>query len=201
MVYEVALKRVLDVILATMGLVATAPIWIAVAIAIKLDSHGPSMFVQERVGIRGRSFRFYKFRSMTNGAEKRKVELNHLNELDGPVFKVRADPRVTRVGRLLRRSSLDELPQLINVLRGEMSMVGPRPATPDEVAQYRPNDLIRLAVKPGLTCWWQVRGRSTLDFDTWMDFDREYAYGLSFWVDMQILVRTVGAVIGGRGAY
>lgn len=199
--YQTTLKRLIDVVLAILVLVATLPIWLVIAVAIKLDSHGPSMFVQERVGLRGRSFRFYKFRSMTNGAEKRKVELNHLNELDGPVFKVRADPRVTRVGRLLRRSSLDELPQLINVLRGEMSMVGPRPATPDEVAQYRPNDLIRLAVKPGLTCWWQVRGRSTLDFDTWMDFDREYAYGLSFWVDMQILVRTVGAVIGGRGAY
>lgn len=199
--YQTTLKRLLDVVLATLVLVATLPIWLVIPVAIKLDSHGPSLFVQERVGLRGRRFRFYKFRSMTNGAEERKVELNHLNELDGPVFKVRADPRVTRVGRLLRRSSLDELPQLINVLRGEMSMVGPRPATPDEVAQYSPNDMIRLAVKPGLTCWWQVRGRSTVDFDTWMDFDREYVYGLSFWVDMQILVRTVGAVIGGRGAY
>lgn len=199
--YQTTLKRLIDVVLAILVLAATLPIWLVIAVAIKLDSHGPSMFAQERVGLRGRTFRFYKFRSMTNGAEKRKMELNHLNELEGPVFKVRADPRVTRVGRLLRRSSLDELPQLINVLRGEMSMVGPRPATPDEVAQYRPDDLIRLAVKPGLTCWWQVRGRSTIDFDTWMDFDREYVYGLSFWVDMQILVRTVGAVIGGRGAY
>lgn len=199
--YQATMKRLLDVVLASLVLVATLPLWLVIVVAIKLDSHGPSIFVQERVGLRGRSFRFYKFRSMTNGSEKRKVELGHLNELDGPVFKVRVDPRVTRVGRVLRRSSLDELPQLINVLRGEMSMVGPRPATPDEVAQYRRNDLIRLAVKPGLTCWWQVRGRSTLDFDTWMDFDREYVHGLSFWVDIQILVRTVGAVIGCRGAY
>jgi lipopolysaccharide/colanic/teichoic acid biosynthesis glycosyltransferase len=197
--YQATPKRLLDVVLAILVFVATLPIWLVIAVAIKLDSDGPFIFVQERVGLRGRSFRIYKFRSMTNGSEKRKEELSHLNEVDGPVFKVRADPRVTRVGRLLRQTRLDELPQLINVLRGEMSMVGPRPATPDEVAQYRPNDLIRLAVKPGLTCWWQARGRSTLDFDTWMDFDREYVYGLSFWVDLQILVRTVGVFKGARG--
>lgn len=199
--YHSTLKRAFDIALAGLVLVATLPLWLFIVIAIKLDSHGPAIFVQERVGLRGRRFRFYKFRSMVRDAESRKLEVKHLNEVDGPVFKAKADPRLTRVGRLLRRTSLDELPQLINVLKGEMSMVGPRPPTPDEVAQYRPNDLVRLAVKPGLTCWWQIRGRSCLDFETWMAFDREYVYGLSFWVDVSILVRTVGAVLGGRGAY
>lgn len=138
---------------------------------------------------------------MTDGADRIKVQLGHLNEVDGPVFKVRGDPRITRVGRWLRRTSLDELPQLVNVLRGEMSLVGPRPPVPEEVAQYRPNDMIRLAVKPGLTCWWQVRGRSTCDFETWMAFDLEYVYGVSLWVDTVILVRTVWAVLSCRGAY
>lgn len=187
--------------LAALVLLATLPIWLVIVIAIRLDSPGPAIFVQERVGHRGRRFRFYKFRSMTNGAHQLKAGLRHLNEVDGPVFKVRQDPRVTRVGRLLRRTSLDELPQLLNVLSGDMSLVGPRPPLPDEVAQYRPSDMLRLAVKPGLTCWWQVRGRSQLDFDTWMAYDREYVYGLSFWVDIQILARTAWAVLNCRGAY
>ncbi len=199
--YNSTLKRVLDLSLACLVLIATLPIWLAVIVAIKVDSPGPAIFVQERVGLRGRRFRFYKFRSMTNGADRMKDDLRHLSEVDGPVFKLRADPRVTRVGRLLRRTSLDELPQLINVLRGEMSLVGPRPPVPEEVAQYRPSDMLRLAVKPGLTCWWQVRGRSAVDFETWMAFDREYVYGLSFWVDVQILIQTVQAVITCRGAF
>jgi lipopolysaccharide/colanic/teichoic acid biosynthesis glycosyltransferase len=199
--YSSTLKRAGDMALAGLVLVATLPIWLIVILAVKLDSPGPAIFVQERVGFRGRRFRFYKFRTMTNGADRMKAELQHLSEVDGPVFKLRADPRVTRVGRLLRRTSLDELPQLINILRGEMSLVGPRPPVPEEVAQYRPSDMLRLAVKPGLTCWWQVRGRSAVDFDTWMAYDREYVYGLTFWVDVQILVRTVWAVLSCRGAY
>ena len=199
--YNSTLKRILDVVVAVPVLVATLPIWLALVIAIKLDSPGRAIFVQDRVGIRGRHFRFYKFRSMTDGADSMKAGMRHLSEVDGPVFKVRTDPRITRVGRLLRRTSLDELPQLLNVVKGEMSLVGPRPAVPEEVAQYRPNDMIRLAVKPGLTCWWQVRGRSTLDFETWMACDREYVYGLSFWTDLWILIRTVKAVLSCRGAY
>ena len=199
--YNSTLKRMLDVALASVVLFATLPVWLIIAIAIKLDSAGPAVFMQERVGLRGRRFRFYKFRSMANGADGMKAQLRHLSEVDGPVFKLAADPRVTRVGTFLRRTSLDELPQLINVIRGDMSIVGPRPPLPDEVAQYRPSDMIRLAVKPGLTCWWQVRGRSSIDFDTWMAFDREYVYGLSFMVDVQILLRTVKAVLSGRGAY
>jgi lipopolysaccharide/colanic/teichoic acid biosynthesis glycosyltransferase len=199
--YNSTLKRLLDVTIAGLVLLLTLPLWIAIAIAIRIDSTGPAIFVQHRVGLRGRRFRFYKFRSMTNGADSLKSDLRHLSEVDGPVFKIRVDPRVTRVGRILRQTSLDELPQLINVLRGEMSLVGPRPPVPEEVAQYRPSDMVRLAVKPGLTCWWQVRGRSTIDFDTWMAYDREYVYGLSFWVDVAILLRTAWAVISCRGAF
>jgi lipopolysaccharide/colanic/teichoic acid biosynthesis glycosyltransferase len=199
--YSAACKRGLDLLLAVMGLVATLPLWLLISVAIKLDSPGPVFFMQERVGLKGRRFRFYKFRSMTDGADRLKSQLVHLNEVGGPVFKVRRDPRTTRVGRLLRRTSLDELPQLVNVIRGEMSLVGPRPPLPDEVARYRPSDMVRLAVKPGLTCWWQVRGRSQCDFDTWMAYDREYVYGLSLRVDASILLRTVWAVLSCRGAY
>jgi lipopolysaccharide/colanic/teichoic acid biosynthesis glycosyltransferase len=199
--YPTGLKRVLDLSVAAVFLVCSLPIWLLIAIAIKIDSPGPVFFVQERVGLKGRRFRFYKFRSMRVGADRARAEVQHLNEVSGPVFKVRRDPRITRVGRLLRRTSLDELPQLVNVIRGEMSVVGPRPPIPEEVAQYRPSDMVRLGVKPGLTCWWQVRGRSNCDFDTWMAYDREYVYGVSLWVDLVILVRTTWAVLSCRGAY
>jgi len=199
--YESAFKRLLDLAVASLGLIASLPIWIVVCIAVKLDSPGPALFVQERVGIHGRRFRFYKFRSMYADAEARLAEIRVHNELDGPVFKMRKDPRITRVGAFLRRTSLDELPQLLNVLRGDMSMVGPRPPLPDEVANYRPGDSIRLSVKPGLTCLWQIRGRSTVSFETWMDYDREYVRELSLSLDLSILVRTVWAVLSCRGAY
>lgn len=194
-------KRLIDIILAGVGLLGTLPLWIAIAIAIRLDSPGPAIFVQERVGCQGRTFRFFKFRSMYVDAEARLAELQNHNEMDGPVFKIRNDPRVTAVGRFLRRSSLDELPQLINVLKGEMSLVGPRPALPLEVARYRPSDVVRLSVKPGLTCLWQVRGRSQVDFDTWMEYDREYISRRSIWLDVAILIRTVWVVASCKGAY
>jgi exopolysaccharide biosynthesis polyprenyl glycosylphosphotransferase len=194
-------KRVLDVVLAVLVIAATWPLWLLIAIAIKGESTGPVFFVQDRVGQRGRHFRFYKFRSMHEDAEERRLQLLSLNEAGGPVFKIRSDPRVTRVGRLLRRTSLDELPQLVNVLRGEMSIVGPRPPRPEEVASYRPSDMARLTVKPGLTCWWQIRGRSNVDFETWMQYDHEYISNVSFLTDVRILMGTVGAVISGRGAY
>lgn len=199
-VHSVA-KRVLDIVLAGLGLLGTLPIWIAIAIAIRLDSPGPAIFVQERVGLHGRTFRFLKFRSMYIDAEARLAELKDRNEMDGPVFKIRNDPRVTALGRFLRRTSLDELPQLINVLRGEMSLVGPRPGLPSEVAQYRPEDVVRLSVKPGLTCLWQVRGRSQVGFDTWMAYDREYVSRRSTWLDLAILARTVWVVLSCKGAY
>jgi lipopolysaccharide/colanic/teichoic acid biosynthesis glycosyltransferase len=134
-------------------------------------------------------------------AEGRLDELLACNEIDGPVFKIRNDPRVTRVGGFLRRTSLDELPQLINVLKGDMSMVGPRPPLPREVDEYRPSDIFRLSVKPGLTCLWQISGRSNVSFDQWMEYDREYVRDMSLWLDLGILLRTVGAVLTMRGAY
>ena len=199
--YETTLKRALDMLLAGLALVATLPLWLVIVVAIRLDSPGPAIFVQERVGIHGRRFRFYKFRSMYADAEHRIAELQSSNEASGPVFKMRSDPRITRIGFLLRRTSLDELPQLLNVLKGEMSLVGPRPPLPKEVEQYRPNDAIRLSVKPGLTCLWQISGRSTVGFDEWMEFDREYIRRMSLQFDVTILLRTVWAVLSCRGAY
>ncbi len=199
--YQSFVKRLLDVALAGTGIIASAPLWLAIVVAIKLDSPGPAIFVQERVGREGRTFRFYKFRSMHVDAENRLAEVQSRNEIDGPVFKMRRDPRVTRVGALLRRTSLDELPQLVNVLKGDMSMVGPRPPLPKEVAKYRPSDMVRLSVKPGLTCLWQIHGRSTVGFDRWMEYDREYVRDLSAWLDLTILIRTVWAVLSCRGAY
>ena len=200
-VYEAVLKRAIDMLLATVGLVATIPIWVAICAAIRLESPGSPIFVQERVGRRGRRFRFYKFRSMYVDAESRLHEVLVHNETDGPVFKIRQDPRITRVGAFLRRTSLDELPQLLNVLKGDMSLVGPRPPLPREVDQYRPGDLVRLQVKPGLTCLWQVSGRSNVGFDQWMELDRQYVRQMSLWLDLSILARTVGAVLSMRGAY
>jgi exopolysaccharide biosynthesis polyprenyl glycosylphosphotransferase len=199
--YELTAKRLIDVVLAGLGLIGSMPIWLAIVIAIKLDSPGPAIFVQERVGQHGRRFRFYKFRSMYLDAEERLAEVQSRNEMDGPVFKIRNDPRVSRVGRFLRKTSLDELPQLLNVLKGEMSLVGPRPPLPREVEQYRPGDIVRLSVKPGLTCLWQIRGRSNVGFDEWMEFDREYVRHMSLWLDLRILVRTVAVVLACRGAY
>lgn len=201
LLYRSFFKRLLDVVLAGTGLVASFPICLAIAVAVKLDSPGPAIFVQERVGLDGERFRFYKFRSMYVDAESRLAEVQAKNEVDGPVFKMRRDPRVTRVGGFLRRTSLDEIPQLFNVLKGDMSMVGPRPPLPKEVAQYTASDLVRLSVKPGLTCLWQIRGRSTVGFDKWMEYDREYVHNLSPWLDLTILVRTVWAVVSCRGAY
>jgi exopolysaccharide biosynthesis polyprenyl glycosylphosphotransferase len=199
--YERTLKRTLDLVLATVGLIGSLPIWLAIVIAIRIDSPGPAIFVQERVGLHGRRFRFYKFRSMYMDAEARLAEVQSYNEMDGPVFKIRKDPRVSKVGAILRRTSLDELPQLLNVIKGDMSLVGPRPPLPREVEQYRPGDIVRLSVKPGLTCLWQIRGRSNVGFDQWMEHDREYVRNISFWLDVRILVKTVLVVLSGNGAY
>jgi len=199
--YERTLKRILDLVLATVGLIGSLPIWLAIVIAIRVDSPGRAIFVQERVGLHGRRFRFYKFRSMYLDAEARLAEVQAHNEMDGPVFKIRKDPRVSKVGAFLRRTSLDELPQLLNVIKGDMSLVGPRPPLPREVEQYRPGDIVRLSVKPGLTCLWQIRGRSNVGFDQWMEYDREYVRNISLWLDVRILIRTVRVVLSGTGAY
>jgi exopolysaccharide biosynthesis polyprenyl glycosylphosphotransferase len=199
--YEGVLKRALDLLLSSLGLLAVLPIWLVIVAAIRVESPGRAIFIQERVGLHGRRFRFYKFRSMYVDAERRLADVMTQNEADGPVFKIRNDPRVTRVGAFLRRTSLDELPQLVNVLIGEMSLVGPRPPLPREVEQYRPSDAVRLNVKPGLTCLWQISGRSDVSFDDWMELDREYIRNLSLWLDVSILLRTVAAVLTMRGAY
>ena len=198
---QLMLKRVLDVALASFLLFIGLPIAGMIALTIKLTSGGGSvLFRQTRCGLNGRSFTLYKFRTMVEGAEERRRDLMHLNEMNGPVFKLRSDPRVTRLGRLLRRFSLDELPQLWNVLRGEMSLVGPRPPIPEEVAQYKRWQRRRLAMKPGLTCLWQISGRNDLDFDRWMQLDLEYIDSWSPLLDLKILLKTVPVVLSGRGA-
>lgn len=194
-------KRVFDLLVGGAMLALSAPVWTALAIAVRLDSPGPVFFTQTRVGRRGRLFRLYKFRTMYVDAERRKAELEKHNEAGGVIFKMKHDPRVTRVGRLLRRTSLDELPQLLNVLRGEMSIVGPRPPVPSEVVQYTPAERRRLDAEPGLTCIWQVSGRSNIPFDGQVRLDVQYIETRSFWRDLWILVKTVPAVLLGRGAY
>ncbi len=196
-----SLKRILDVAVASVALALLSPVMAGVAIAIKLDSPGPILFKQTRVGKWGQLFGCYKFRSMFIDAEQRKAELMARNEADGPVFKMRNDPRITRVGRIIRKFSLDELPQLFNVLRGEMSLVGPRPPVPKEVAQYEFDQRRRLDAVPGITGLQQVSGRSDLDFKTWVELDLQYIAQQSFWNDLKILVMTVPAVIFGKGAY
>lgn len=193
-------KRAVDVLASGAALVVLSPLMLAVAAAIKLTSPGPVLFSQDRVGMNQRRFRLYKFRSMVVDAEQKKKELAHLNELDGPAFKIDRDPRVTTVGRFIRKTSIDELPQLINVLRGEMSLVGPRPPLPDEVSKYDWMFRRRLSVKPGITCVWQVSGRSNTTFDEWMKMDKHYVENWSLWLDIKILFQTIPAVLFCRGA-
>lgn len=194
---DLVIKRVLDVCLASIGLISALPVLALAALAIRLDDGGPVFYVQERVGRFGRPFRMFKLRTMVVGADRWE---DLPNDADGPVFKLRLDPRVTRVGRVLRRLSIDELPQLVNVIRGEMSLVGPRPPLPSEVTRYERWQLRRLSVRPGLTCSWQVSGRSDLPFDQWMALDLAYIDNWSLWLDLRLLLRTVPAVIRGTGA-
>ncbi len=193
-------KRGLDVALSALLLLLGLPVVALIATLIKVTSHGDVLFRQTRCGLNGRIFTLYKFRTMVSDAELRRQDLEHLNEMNGPVFKLRSDPRVTAFGRLLRRFSLDELPQLWNVLRGDMSLVGPRPPIPDEVARYQRWQRRRLSMKPGLTCLWQVSGRNQIDFDQWMQLDLEYIDSWSPLLDLKILLRTIPAVLSGRGA-
>jgi len=194
-------KRVLDLTLGSIACVPALPVIALAAVAIKLDSRGPVFHRAIRVGRGGRKFTFLKLRSMQVGAEELRGLLLHLNQAQGPAFKLHNDPRVTRVGRWLRKLSLDELPQLFHVLQGHMSLVGPRPPFPEEVERYEPWMLRRLSVRPGLTCLWQIRGRSNLNFEEWMRLDIEYVDRFSFWLDLRILALTVPAVISARGAY
>lgn len=178
-----------------------APIFIVAAIAVKVDSRGPVFFCQERMGHNKRRFTMIKFRTMSIDAESRIDEIAHLNEKDGPIFKIKNDPRVTRVGRFLRKFSIDELPQLINVLIGDMSLVGPRPLSiRDALAMEQSWQKRRFSVKPGMTCLWQISGRSNLDFDQWVELDLEYIDRWSLQLDWMILLKTIPAVIAARGA-
>ncbi len=194
-------KRVLDVVISGISLVVLSPLMACIAALIRVTSPGPVLFQQTRCGLGGRRFTLYKFRSMINNAEQLRAELHQLNELDGPVFKISDDPRITPVGRWLRRFSLDELPQLWNILRGDMSFVGPRPAVPEEVDQYEDWQKRRLRMRPGLTCTWVLEGRNQLDFKRWMQLDLSYINNWSLWLDVKIFLRTIPIVLSGRGAY
>jgi len=195
------LKRGLDLILAAVALIALSPLMLMTALAIRLESPGPVIFRQTRVGKWGKPFTCYKFRSMCIDAEVRKKELLQSNEVDGPIFKMQIDPRVTRVGRIIRKLSIDELPQLFNVFKGDMSLVGPRPPVPQEVSQYKFEHLRRLDAIPGLTGLQQVSGRSDLTFERWVELDMQYIAHQSLRKDIEILLKTIPAVIMGKGAY
>jgi exopolysaccharide biosynthesis polyprenyl glycosylphosphotransferase len=195
-------KRALDVLVSSLLLLVLTPLFLVAAWLIKRDSAGPTFFVQERVGLHKRRFGLIKFRTMYQDSESRMKDVERLNEATGPVFKVRKDPRVTRAGRLLRRTSIDELPQLINVLRGDMSLVGPRPLPVRDVKGFTEDwQRRRFSVKPGMTCLWQVSGRSSITFDQWMEMDMAYIDRSSLALDFRILLRTIPAVIRGTGAY
>lgn len=194
-------KRLIDIAGAAVGLIIALPVMAAIAVVLKVaEPKAPVLFVQKRVGFNGRLFPCYKFRTMVPEAEALKAQLSHLNVMTGPVFKIPDDPRVTRFGRILRKTSLDELPQLFNVLVGQMSLVGPRPALPEEVEQYGEDFRKRLSVRPGLTCLWQISGRNEIDFQEWMALDMEYIDRWSLLLDLQIIMRTIPAVIQQRGA-
>jgi exopolysaccharide biosynthesis polyprenyl glycosylphosphotransferase len=199
--YQRHLKRGFDIAVALIALIVTAPVLVAIALAIRLETPGPAIFRQTRLGKNGKPFTFYKFRGMVVDAEARRAEIEHLNEADGPIFKIRHDPRVTRVGRFLRRTSLDELPQLWNVLKGDMSLVGPRPPIPSVVVQYEPWQHGRLAVPGGISGLWQVAGRGALSFDEMVRLDIQYIAEWSFWLDLRIIFHTFAAVVTTRGAY
>ncbi|KPJ57790.1 MAG: hypothetical protein AMS15_09620 [Planctomycetes bacterium DG_23] len=199
-VLRLFLKRLADFSLSLVGLILLWPLFLLLALVIKATSRGPVFFRQTRCGRNGRLFTFYKFRSMVADAEARRSEVEALNEMSAPVFKVGNDPRVTQVGRFLRKFSLDELPQLWNVLKGEMSLVGPRPPTPEEVKDYQRWQRRRLSMKPGLTCLWQISGRNEVDFEEWMRLDLQYIDSWSLWLDFKILISTIPAVLLARGS-
>jgi exopolysaccharide biosynthesis polyprenyl glycosylphosphotransferase len=192
-------KRFLDLSFSTLLLLALSPFLIAISIAIKFESKGPVFYASDRIGKKGRVFRCFKFRTMVRDAEMRRADVMHMNERDGVLFKISNDPRITRVGRFLRKYSLDELPQFLNVLRGDMSIVGPRPPIASEVMEYKLSHLRRLDVTPGITGLWQVQGRQDPSFDSYVSLDMTYIENWSIWLDMTIIVRTIGVVFSGTG--
>lgn len=194
------IKRLIDIIGSLSGIIVLGPLLLVVALLIKFESKGPIFFSQKRVGLNGKEFEMYKFRSMIVNAEELLDRLKDKNEMTGPMFKMKNDPRVTRIGRFLRRTSIDELPQLFNVLKGEMSLVGPRPNLPKEVELFSEYHKLKLLAKPGLTCYWQVMGRSSIDFEGWMELDIKYLEDRSTWVDLKLIFKTVGLLFGDENA-
>lgn len=194
-------KRAMDIVGSAIGLILLSPLFILVALAIKVeDPKGKVFFAQKRCGKNNKPFQMYKFRSMVSNAEELLEELMEQNEMDGPVFKIKEDPRITRVGKFIRKTSIDELPQLFNILTGDMSIVGPRPAIPHEVAEYNDYQKQRLLVKPGLTCIWQVSGRNSIGFDEWIDMDLEYIEKRNLWMDIKLIFKTVRVLFGDDNA-
>ena len=194
-------KRLLDIVLSLFALLVLLPFLVILAILIRVESPGNPVFTQTRVGKNGKEFKMYKFRSMCVDAEEKKKDLQRLNEEEGPVFKIREDPRITKIGKFIRKFSIDELLQLINILKGEMSIIGPRPALPEEVKEYNDFARLRLMVKPGLSCYWQIMGRSDIGFYEWMQLDVKYINEMSLWTDFKITVLTFPVVLFGKGAY
>lgn len=194
------IKRFFDILLSVLGLMILSPIFLITAIAIKMEDGGPCIFRQERSGLNGKVFCMYKFRSMRIGAEEEHKDLIKYNELDGPAFKMKNDPRITKVGKIIRKTSIDELPQLINILKGDMSIVGPRPLPTYETEQCNEYQNQRLLMKPGLTCYWQVMGRNNIGFEEWISLDLKYIENADIITDLGIIVLTFGAVITGKGA-
>lgn len=195
-------KRALDFVLSLAGLLVLAPFLLVVAALVRLTSRGPVFYRSTYIGYRGQSFTGFKFRSMVDNADLLKDDMNHLNHMRGPAFKIRNDPRVTPLGRFLRKFSIDELPQLWNVVRGDMSLVGPRPPLPNEYRAFKPWQRAKLAVCPGITCYWQIQGRSEIsDFDEWARLDLKYIEEWNLWTDLKILLKTIPAVLRGHGAY
>ena len=194
-------KRMIDIIGSGIGLFLLSPIIAIVACAVKFTSKGPIFFSQKRVGKNGELFEMYKFRSMVVNAEELKEKLKSQNEMSGPMFKMKNDPRVTKVGRFIRKTSLDELPQLWNVFKGDMSLVGPRPSLPKEVKQFDDWMLKRLSVRPGLTCYWQVSGRNNIDFEDWMKLDVKYVEERNLWIDIKLIFKTVFVLFGDKNAH
>lgn len=193
-------RRVFDITLSLLLLVPFSAVIVVAATAIRLTTPGPALLRQVRCGLHGRPFTMYKLRSMTDDAEQRRVELEAINEMDGPVFKSSRDPRITNIGRILRRFSIDEFPQLFNVIKGQMSFVGPRPPLPAEVQRYKRWQRRRLSMKPGITCLWQISGRNQIGFDEWMRLDLKYIDNWSLLLDLKILLKTIPVVLFGKGA-
>lgn len=193
-------KRLMDILGSLLGIICLSPLMIIIAILIEIDSKGLIIFSQERVGKNGEIFKMYKFRSMVTNAEEMLDKLKDKNEMSGPMFKIKDDPRITRIGKFVRKTSIDELPQLFNVLKGDMSLVGPRPNLPREVAEFSQYHRKKLLVKPGLTCYWQVAGRNEIGFEEWMELDIKYLKERTLWIDIKLIIRTFFVLFGDKNA-